>query len=139
MCSERVTCHRVSICVNEYVCAYFRISVLHNNLRAHTHMHAYTDILGLDPMPDPGADFVGSALLKPCFSPFDPGICAIATEEHPLQSGTPYLIIALIHRNPRAALRKIAYMVLDTHPSALQWYTFDFLFPPVCTQLVFVM
>ena len=82
------------------------------------------DVVGLDPVPFESSDFVGSALLKPCFSPFQQGICAIATEEHPLQVGsTAYLIVAEIHRSPRPLLRKIAYMPLDVHPSALQWYT----------------
>jgi hypothetical protein len=39
------------------------------------------EILGVvDPFEaSQGEHFVGSAMLKPCFSPFEPGICALAT------------------------------------------------------------
>ena len=37
------------------------------------------EISGVDPRPFEKSDFVGSALLKPCFSPYEPGICAIST------------------------------------------------------------
>jgi len=57
-----------------------------------------------------------------------PGICALATEEHPLQKSddadlllAPCILIVLIQRTHRASIRKLAYMELSTHCSALQW------------------
>ncbi len=43
------------------------------------------DIVGHDPAPFESSDFVGSALLKPCFSPFQPAICAISTGKVPFR------------------------------------------------------
>jgi hypothetical protein len=48
------------------------------------------DIVGHDPAPFESSDFVGSALLKPCFSPFQPAICAISTGKLPFSLSQHY-------------------------------------------------
>ena len=89
-----------------------------------------TDIVGVvDPLEASQGDrVVGSAMLKPCFSPFEPGICALATEEHPLQKSddadlllAPCILIVLIQRTHRASIRKLAFMELSNHCCAVQW------------------
>jgi hypothetical protein len=53
-----------------------RVDVRRLRMAAHNE-----EILGVvDPFEaSQGEHFVGSAMLKPCFSPFEPGICALAT------------------------------------------------------------
>jgi len=84
---------------------------------------------GLYPLPIelPNGDaFVGPALTKPCFSPFEPGIAAVATEEHPLQEHQqPYLMVIHVQSKPGYSISKLAYVQLEAHASAIQWVTAD--------------
>ncbi len=48
------------------------------------------DIVGHDPAPFESSDFVGSALQKPCFSPFQPAFCAISTGKVPFRLSQHY-------------------------------------------------
>ena len=95
---------------------------------------------GLYPLPIelPNGDaFVGPALTKPCFSPFEPGIAAVATEDHPLQEHQrPYLMVIHVQTKPEYSISKLAYIELEADASAIQWVTADELLVAVGSDLM---
>jgi hypothetical protein len=57
-------------------------------------------ISAMDPVPMRESDSVGPPLARPCFSPFEAGRLALATEQHPLQesSGAVLIVTQVIHK-----------------------------------------
>ena len=110
--------------------------LLRVNIRRLCEATVQEEVFGIEPVSS--NDMVGTGLMKPCFSPFEPGLCAIATEEHPLQRATAFLMITIFKTHPRIVVQKTAYLEIESHASGLQWLSADEVLVAIVDKLAIV-